>query len=243
MARRREKLRTMVRHISIGSMVAISGAATMMATQVIGEEATGNARVTRKRLELPKAPLNEIIDSEKDMGRIWEKASRVAKNEIDTMRLLNFSPDMSMGSPSGDARPSRPPATVPTSPPNSGPTQTPEDCLMGRTKEEYFFDVLTEITDEDILNDLTTPQGTAFDYLVNDDPGLEDPCASNTLGQRYGLTTLYFATEGAEWNDNTGWLGAEQECAWAGVECESGSEIAILLLLRKFCKPLRCAVT
>lgn len=105
---------------------------------------------------------------------------------------------------------------------------------MGRTKEEYFFDLLVPITPADVLNDLTTPQGKAFDYLVNVDPVLEIPCASSTLEQRYGLTTLYFATQGEEWSDNSGWLGDEQECSWTGIECESGSETITLLLLRKF---------
>jgi hypothetical protein len=234
MVKRTEKRRKMMRPASIGRM--LLHATIMMAMPAVAEEAGGDARMTRKRIELPKSPLNEIVDSDNDMERIWEKASRVAKNEIDTMRLLDFSPDMSMGSPSGDGRPSRPPAIMPTAPPNTGPSQTPEDCLMGRTKEEYFFDLLVPITAADILNDLTTPQGTAFDYLVNDDPALENPCSSNTIEQRYGLTTLYFATQGEEWNDNSGWLGDEQECSWTGVECKSDSDIVTLLLLRKLIK-------
>jgi hypothetical protein len=204
------------------------------ANGISGDDGHENNQLRRKRIELPKAPLNRILVPDNDMKDIWEKATMTAKSEIEFVRLLNFhSPDMSMGSPSGDGMPVRPPATSPTPPPESGPTVSPVECLMGRTKEEYIFDILEPITSSEALNDLSTPQGMAFDFLVNDDPGLEDPCASDTIEQRYGLITLYFSTQGEEWNDTSGWLGEDQECLWFGVECEDDSDLATRLLLRK----------
>jgi len=200
---------------------------------VFREETMDKGLLRRKRNDLPKAPSNKMLGSGQEMEDIWEKASRVARSEIETMRLLNSSPDMSMGNPSGDGTPSSPPASTPTGPTESGPTSSPGDCLMGRTKEEYIFDLLVSVSSAESLNDPTTPQGMAFDYLANDDPFLEDPCSSATIEQRYGLTTLYFSTQGADWNDNTGWIGEEQECSWFGVECEDGSDIVTFLLLRK----------
>jgi hypothetical protein len=204
-----------------------------VAVDISGENVEDCNQLRRKRIELPKAPMNRLLNTGKDMEDIWEKASRTAQSEIEMMRLLNMhSPDMSMGSPSGDGPPARPPADTPSSPPDTGPTPPSVECLMGRTKEEYIFDLLEPITSSETLNDLSTPQGMAFDFLVNDDPGLEDPCASSTIEQRYGLVTLYFSTLGEE-TDNTGWLGAEQECTWYGVECQDGSTDATRLLLRK----------
>jgi hypothetical protein len=104
---------------------------------------------------------------------------------------------------------------------------------MGRTREEFIFDQLVEITPADILTDPATPQGMAFDFMVNEDPGLEDPCSTNTIQQRYGLEVLYFSTEGAGWDENTGWLGEDQECLWYGVECPAGSDHITRIVLRK----------
>jgi hypothetical protein len=206
------------------------------ANEESGEDGHENNQLRRKRIELPKAPLNKVLVADKDMEDIWEKASRTAKLEIEIMRLLKmYSPDMSMGSPSGDGEPVGPPATAPTTPPESEPTLPPAECLMGRTKEEYIFDLLEPITSAEMVNDLSTPQGMAFDFLVNDDPGLKDPCTSDTIEQRYGLITLYFSTQGEEWIDSSGWLGEDQECSWFGVECDD-SDIATRLLLRKLHK-------
>jgi hypothetical protein len=171
-----------------------------------------------------------------EMGDIWEEAAARAQIELDTMRLLQSSGDMSM-----PTRPpiGRPPTTPrpnprPTEAPIVAPTPAPIDCLMGRSREEYIFDLLVPITSARLLNDPSTPQGMAFDYLANDDPHLIDPCVSSTIEQRYGLTTLFYSTQGDGWTDSQGWLGADAECDWAGVECLDNSEIVVRLLLRKF---------
>ena len=166
------------------------------------------------------------------MEDIWEQTAEMAKVEFETERLLRTSPDMSMPA-RPPSRPTPAPSPRPTPPPDGGPTQAPVDCLMGRTREEYIFDLLVPITPAQILNDPSTPQGMAFDYLANEDPHLDNPCDSDTIEQRYGLTTFYYSTQGADWTDNQGWLGQDQECSWAGVECEGNSRILSRLLLRK----------
>jgi Leucine-rich repeat (LRR) protein len=41
--------------------------------------------------------------------------------------------------------------------------------------------------------------------------------------ERDALVALYNSTDGANWTDNTGWLGAAgTECDWYGVTCTSG---------------------
>ena len=49
--------------------------------------------------------------------------------------------------------------------------------------------------------------------------------------ERDSLIALYNSTDGANWKDNTGWLGAAgTECGWHGVTCSSGSISSINLV-------------
>jgi hypothetical protein len=42
--------------------------------------------------------------------------------------------------------------------------------------------------------------------------------------ERDALVALYNSTDGANWTNNTGWLGeAGTECSWFGVTCTNGS--------------------
>jgi len=106
--------------------------------------------------------------------------------------------------------------------PTPGPTEL---CYGDDTKEEYLLSILTSITDEAILLDEDTPQGMAFDYLLDN-----DICGKTTIEQRYGLATLYFATNGLSWTNNEGWLGENQECEWYGVICDTNPRATDLVL-------------
>eukprot|EP00978_Attheya_sp_CCMP212_P004173 scaffold9046_cov60-Attheya_sp.AAC.5 len=124
-------------------------------------------------------------------------------------------------------------ANAPTETPSSRtttPTTVPTLLCFDGTKEEYLLSILTSITDEDIIMDEDTPQGMAFDYLLNDDIYLKNPCGKTTIEQRYGLTTLYFATSGQSWVASGGWLGENQECDWHGVNCDANSRATDLVL-------------
>jgi hypothetical protein len=137
--------------------------------------------------------------------------------------------------------PSTPVAPLPTTP-ISQPTAVPgvePACLMGRTRDEFFFDLLVPITSGRLLNDPSTPQGQAYDFLANQDAFLEDPCQSTTIDQRFGLVTLFYSTGGDDWSNNSGWLGEDQECSWSGVTCSTTSERARLLQLCKLSPCLR----
>lgn len=176
-----------------------------------------DAERSRQSNELsPDRMLRTQVVSE--MEDLWEKVAELARVQIDEQRLLNGSPDFSMPStPSTPSVPSTsPPIQKPTSPPHS-------NCLQGRTREEFIFDSLIDVTAESLLTDPSTPQGRAFDYLMNDDPYLSDPCVSTTLQQRYGLTTMYYSLGGEAWQNSTGWLGDDQECLWFGVDCIGGN--------------------
>jgi len=183
----------------------------------------------RKRVELPGDPMRKgkVGGSHVNMAMadFWEEASQAAAIELETARLLQTSPDFSM-----PTQPTRPPVPRPTSAPNPSPIG---DCLGGGTREEYIFDLLVQVTPAALLNDPSTPQGKAFDFLANDDPHLSDPCSSSTIEQRYGLVTLYYATNGDRWVSKDGWLGGNQECQWEGVSCTEAPGIVSRLLLCK----------
>ena len=61
--------------------------------------------------------------------------------------------------------------------------------------------------------------------------------AGATYGQvpqieREALVALYNSTDGANWTDNTGWLGeVGTECSWFGVICDSGSVFSLSLMI------------
>lgn len=119
------------------------------------------------------------------------------------------------------AEPTRTPTRRPTLPPITPtvpPTRAPVPCVGSR--EDYILNVLTPITDEDILLDLNTPQGQAYRFLIEDTDFLVNPC-DQTVEQRYGLATMYFSTGGDNWTNNQRWLAPVHECTWTGVTCNN----------------------
>ena len=105
------------------------------------------------------------------------------------------------------------------------PTPVPSRADLIR---EVILDATNDPDLPALLADPTTPEAQALNWLVNDDPISPplDPndtsagCASgaNAIVQRFTLVALYFATGGASWNDNTGWLGSGEVCSWFGVD-------------------------
>ena len=259
---KRKKERRMKFWTSLGSALVLSVAVQIVgaADGVDESRIDNNYSLGRNRLPPSDSSFERMLTSDKGMGGIWEKASRGARNEIEALRLLRNIPDtmmsmsLSSSNDSNDRPPSRPPIMGPTPSPNPGPTPTPilvptptpepgptpqpepNPCAEGKPRKEYIFDLLKPITQAETLLDPTTPQGKAYEYLANDDPGLIDHCSSSTIEQRYGLTTFFFATDGDNsWIDRSGWLGEGQECSWFGVDCEyiDDSNLVTRLLLRK----------
>ena len=137
------------------------------------------------------------------------------------------------------------PVPVPTPAPTAEePAPVAAPTPIGRptsdSREDQIFLQLTAITDPATLDNPRTPQGEAYQWIVNDDPRQLEP-GDPTLDQRYILTTLYYATEGAGWtecfegatNEECGqglfpnanaFLSEESECTWgywAGNSCNS----------------------
>jgi hypothetical protein len=117
--------------------------------------------------------------------------------------------------------------SMPTTPSMSPPTN-PEDQEQ---RKEALLDLLSTVTPEETLLNSATPQGKAFQWILNDDPAQIDPMAEPyTVTTRYGLAVLYYATSGEGWKVKTNWLSGEEECTWFGVACHSGGEIQNLEL-------------
>ena len=123
-------------------------------------------------------------------------------------------------------------APQPTESPNGGDQPTSATC-EDLTRGEGLLMMIREVTDESVLEDSSTPQGQAYQWLLNDDPAEVDPCTYDTLKQRYTLAALYYATNGGAWEESFGWLSGSSECAWLGIRCGDGSGV-ISIDLRKF---------
>ena len=79
--------------------------------------------------------------------------------------------------------------------------------------------VINRITsDPKVLSDSSSPQSLAVKWL-NNDVKIHKFDIEERVAQRYALATLYYATNGTGWIDNTNW-GNGHECNWHGVGCE-----------------------
>lgn len=56
----------------------------------------------------------------------------------------------------------------------------------------------------------STPQNMAYEWLK----GNADSLSDQKKIQRYVLATLYYANNGDEWANNTGWMTDSDECEW-----------------------------
>jgi len=81
------------------------------------------------------------------------------------------------------------------------------------------------ISDEDALNALGSPQQRGLDWIANVDPAQLSE-SDEMLFQRYALSVLYFATNPSEtqaqssgWTNSDNWLSDMGTCGWYGVEC------------------------
>lgn len=72
-----------------------------------------------------------------------------------------------------------------------------------------------------------TAQNQAYFWLVGTNyAGLSDEVKI----QRYALATLYFSTEGNNWNDQDGWLTEDGECTWAFGETPCNADGMVVTL-------------
>ncbi|KAL3916908.1 MAG: hypothetical protein SGILL_004963, partial [Bacillariaceae sp.] len=130
-------------------------------------------------------------------------------------------------SPSNALAPSTMPAEV--SPPSftTFPVSSPPPSVSQRFED--MLKVLSEITDEAVLLEPSTPQHSAMLWLVYDDGLQLNATSSYQLYQRYILATFYFSTQGSRWKNKCRFLSASSVCDWhvasigLGVYCGNGT--------------------
>ena len=101
------------------------------------------------------------------------------------------------------------PTVQTTSPPSQAPTDIGVDPEI---REEYLL-VCSAYEDCSPLLDTKTPQGKAFQWLVEDNELLafyED----HKKMQRYTLAAIFFSLGGESWFDSSNWLTNADECLW-----------------------------
>lgn len=143
-------------------------------------------------------------------------------------------------------QPTRHPTMRPTPRPTriTIPTQYPTIDPFGFNREQFLFQVATEVSSASRLLDEDTPQYRALTWMVNeDDPRILDPITSLGKGNdiayyeqvidRYVMALLYFSTGGPNWRLDYNFLSATSICEWndggagsatEGVTCSTGGE-------------------
>ena len=100
-------------------------------------------------------------------------------------------------------------------PPTPSPTvQLPSDFLY-----DLFFPYSGSA-----LDDLTTPQYRAFNWLLNDDPAQLPLKETNdtTLMERYAAAVFYYSTGGDNWIDKHYFLSNRSLCEWIAADGSTG---------------------
>ena len=115
--------------------------------------------------------------------------------------------------------------------------------------EEELFEIVSGLSDFNLLEDATTHEYRAFRWLVDDD-GMR-VCPEDTLDvtQRYIMALLYYSTQGDMWDECSAlssptpgpceggqlarYLGNVDVCFWYGVSCTLGGNAIDLISVGK----------
>ena len=124
-----------------------------------------------------------------------------------------------------------PTTEVPTVAPSSMPSMAPSSMPTIGTDSVAVIEYINSVrfTTEPItypapMDGSATPEELAVHWLLLEDPlQLQIEMDQTQLVQRYSLATLYYGMNGPSWLENSGWLTAEDECTWFGVECSNGN--------------------
>jgi hypothetical protein len=92
-------------------------------------------------------------------------------------------------------------------------------------------------SDPRVLEDTSSPQFFALNWLANLDHAEIDIDDLERLEARYALATFYFSTDGESWNDDMQFLSSNHECNWTsvtvlgnGVSCNQNYQITGLTI-------------
>ncbi|KAL3909888.1 MAG: hypothetical protein SGILL_007909, partial [Bacillariaceae sp.] len=93
---------------------------------------------------------------------------------------------------------------------------------------DVYYILEPKVSNATALLDPNTAEGKAFQSMVwqadqsSYENAANDAAQGLDLIQRYALTTLYFGTDGEEWNIKDGWSEQSDVCLWwHGIECKN----------------------
>jgi hypothetical protein len=136
--------------------------------------------------------------------------------------------------------------TVTTEAPAVSPPSSSRVCggMTPEQRRDALFNIVKGISSNDKLLDIDTPQYTAFDWVVNEDPAQVCPDDVIDVEQRYILSLLYFSTNGDNWLacnqpdapilspcGSSRYLSSDDECSWMGkasLNCDANGRIRLL---------------
>lgn len=141
-------------------------------------------------------------------------------------------------------RPSAGPPGTPTSTPISAPSQKPTTSMAPSQTPTvtpvpttlrlgHFIRVyLAPIVGEEVLEDRSSAQYRAADYIADEDYYVPDLVTVGELADRYFSVTLYFATGGDQWTQcspgdtscASPWLTGNH-CDWFGITCDEAGRM------------------
>jgi len=145
-----------------------------------------------------ESTLDTVADS---LEELWDRESARAASEVERLLLQGGGTaigSMPQAEPTGAPAAMVPVTMMPIAPitqsPSTTTTATPTSipdrgCLMGRSPEQYLLDEMLMVTNVNLLLDPNTPQGMAFNFMLEDPTVRRDLCGYPTMAQRYGLGT------------------------------------------------------
>ena len=128
--------------------------------------------------------------------------------------------------------------TIPTMSPTKAPvTSAPTGVCPGLSPQARSFgirEMLLEITSEEALDTVGSPQFQAAQWLMDDDARSICPTAENLVIQRFALAALYYSTDGDKWKfcsaekgdcSEERFLSEASVCDWYGIECNNNLRV------------------
>ena len=102
------------------------------------------------------------------------------------------------------------------------PTSSPSVSPAPTSTFERLFGLISAYSGRAVLDDSTTPQSQAFQWIIGDfdsSGGWPD----ETILERYALASIFYSTNGGRWLTVTDFLLQRSYCDWQGVECASNN--------------------
>lgn len=201
-------------------------------SMLLPAESAGTSLIQRKRQDVISVPQRGTA-TEKLTTMFWDNdqqrdvLSHGSEEHFTLNRILQDRVTMSMKTmaPVSPILTSAPAAPVSaTSTPAFAPAR---DCEF-LSRDQVLLELLASVSNNSQIEDPSSLQGVAYESIMST---TLDPCGNPSKSVSfYGLSVLYFSTQGANWTDNTGWLVDSDSCEWYGVTCNSEGEVTEIIL-------------